>query len=116
MLWRARRRSGGRRKTRWRMAQWVERCQAKTGEGVVPGASDWPGAGKGTTRGEPGRTTPFGEIGLGGYAALEAGGLWACAGHRPRWVRIFSMAAAWSMKAMIRVEPPHRGQSGGSAS
>ena len=26
-----------------------------------------------------------------------AGGLCACAGQRPRWVRIFSMTAAWSM-------------------
>jgi len=40
---------------------------------------------------------------------MDAGGLCACGGQRPRWVRIFSMTATWSMKAMIRIDLPHCG-------
>lgn len=55
-------------------------------------------------------------IALSGYAAIESGGLCACAGHRPRWVRIFSMTAGCLMKAMIRIGPPDWGHSRGWAS
>ena len=37
-------------------------------------------------------------------------------GHSPRWVRIFSMTSLWSMKAMMRIAPPHRVHNSGSAS
>jgi len=52
----------------------------------------------------PGRTTPFGEAALDAYAATTrckedgngypAGGLCACAGQSPRWVRIFPVCRA----------------------
>jgi len=50
------------------------------------------------------------------YAAKDADGLWAGAGHSPRWVRIFAITVCRSMKAMIRVAPPHWGHTRGSAS
>lgn len=44
------------------------------------------------------------------YAAREAtGGLCAEAADIPRWVRIFSIIAGYSMKAIIRIPPAKRG-------
>ena len=65
--------------------------------------------------GQTRRTTAFRAAARTTYAAMDSVGLWAWAGHRPRWVRIFSMTAACSMKAMIRMGPPHCGWSNGSA-
>ena len=45
-----------------------------------------------------------------------AGGLWAEAGHKARWRRIFSITAGCSMKAMMRMGPAHRGHTSGSTS
>lgn len=47
----------------------------------------------------------------GGYAAAASGGPWAWAVPRPRCVRIRSMSSGWLMNAMVRMEPPQRGQS-----
>jgi len=111
-------------------SRWGSGARGKGRWSVMDGACD---------RGEAGRTTPFkgsrgapesakspSGVALVGYAATTrcrengngypAGGLCACEGHRPRWVRIISMTAAWSMKAMIRMGPPHWGHSRGSAS
>ena len=40
------------------------------------------------------------------------GGLCAEAHHIPRWVRIFSITAGCSVKAMIRMVPAQRGDEG----
>ena len=49
-------------------------------------------------------------------AAAASGGLREDPGQRPKWNRISSMISGWSMKAIIRIDPPHRGHSRGSAS
>jgi hypothetical protein len=49
-------------------------------------------------------------------AALARGGPCERGSQSPRWVRIFSMTSARSMKASIRIPPPHRGQTSGSTS
>ena len=47
-------------------------------------------------------------------AAAASGGLWENPGHSPKGDRILSMTAGWSMKATIRIGPPHRGHRRGS--
>jgi hypothetical protein len=42
-----------------------------------------------------------------------AGGLWARAGQRAMWARIFSITSGCSMNARMRIAPPQRGQTSG---
>jgi hypothetical protein len=49
-------------------------------------------------------------------ATALLGGAWERYSHSPRWGQIFSMTSGWSIQAMIRIDPSHRGQIKGSAS
>jgi hypothetical protein len=88
-------------------------CQAKTG--CARG-----GGGEGLAREQEGGDTGRGRsddaarrVILSGSAAMDSGGPWARPGQSPRWVRIFSMTSGCSMKAMMRMGPPHWGHSKG---
>ena len=100
------------RRTGWR-------CQGQYFGGKIlaarPGAGDRrgtrgpnaPGAARGRG-GAPGYAATRSGVGS-GASGTSTGGLWAGAGpfdklragHRPRWVRIFSITSAWSMQAII---------------
>jgi len=105
------------------MPQVREPCQRESAAGPEGGG---PGRARDRMEGQPRCTPPGATIGVEsgerGYAATTwcsesgngspAGGLWARAGQSPRWVRIFSMTAGCSMKAMIRMAPRSGAQQG----
>jgi hypothetical protein len=88
--------------------------------GTPMSRTNWGRSGTGDTRPHRARrqtSAPRRWLGRPHYAASEAtGGLCAGAGHRVRWVRIFSITAGCSMNAMMRMGPANRGHTSGSAS